>query len=56
MVSVRLFTLRACELSAAFRGKTPRAKDCVIQQFYKIVLRAVTHESASSRAALERGP
>ena len=48
MVSVRFFTLRACKLSTAFRGrKTPRAKDCVIQQFFasnKIVLHAVTHK------------
>ena len=48
LVSVPLFTLRACKLSTAFQGrKTPRAKDCVIQQFFasnKIVLHAVTHK------------
>ncbi len=47
MVSVRLFTLKACELSASFRRKTNRSKDCAIRRFLvsnKIVLRAVTHE------------
>ena len=47
MVSVRLITLRACELSGgAFRRKTQRSKDCAIRRFLhsnKIVLRAVTH-------------
>ena len=57
MVSVRLFTLRACELSAAFRRKTPQAKDCVIRRFLasnKIVLRAVTHECQRPPEQLRR--
>jgi hypothetical protein len=57
MVSVCLFTLRACELSAAFRRKTPRAKDCVIRRFLasnKIVLRAVTHECQRPPEQLRR--
>jgi transposase-like protein len=47
IVSVRLFTLRACELCPAFRMKTARAKDMSIRRFLasnRIVLRAVTHE------------
>jgi hypothetical protein len=47
IVSVRLFTLKACEFSAAFCQKTERAKDLTVRRFLvsnKIVLRAITHE------------
>ena len=47
IISVRLFTLKACELSAAFRRKTERAKYLAVRRFLvsnKIVLQAITHE------------
>ena len=47
MVSVRLITLKACELSGVFRRKGARAKDMTVRRFlarHRIVLRAVTHE------------
>ena len=46
-MSIRLFTFKACELSAAFRRKTERAKDLAVRRFLvsnEIVLRAITHE------------
>ncbi len=47
MVSICLITLKACELSGAFRRKGARAKDMTVRRFlvrHRIVLRAVAHE------------
>jgi transposase-like protein len=57
MVSVRLITLKACELSAEFRRKGTRAKDMAVRRFLarnKIVLRAVTHECQRPPAAVRQ--
>ena len=47
IVFVRLMTLKACELSAAFCTKGARENDIIVRRFLarnKIVLRAITHE------------
>jgi hypothetical protein len=57
MVSVQLFTLKACEVSTAFRRKRERAKDTAARRFCNtntIVLRQVAHECQRPPEVLRR--
>ncbi len=57
MVSVQLLTLKACEVSAAFRRRTEKAKDFAVRRFCntnKISLRQVTQECQRPPEVLRR--